>query len=465
MLKSSKRILRNYNFINSRSKEQDEAIKCLTDELDLVKLRSLRLKMDNEKLAHVLKTKSENLKLLNEQFEELKTENQSLIQSNQDQAIKFNEEKMEWQNKLENLKQELNMCLDKLSGAEKCKEMLRAQLVCANNDLNDANAKINEHLNTIQDLTAREKTIEMDRADLKDKLEYLTKEHEAKLSEMNGSFNALKLAHSHLETKLKTSEQNKCRLEKENESLKVNLEKFKIENEELKERIKAGAKEYSKLFDKYRLIKNRQFNQDINVYHDLNGGVHLRREMNSQSHILYSNNSHLDSPDSAINQSARASSADIENTLLDALLGSSMYQQQQQQVKNQPLMSTSTHIASSSKSTPNNHQTISDDGLVNQRIPHSIRSSSSRNLDEEESDNVFNGELTSFSLNQVRQREPSHKCCDLCNYTFTSEMNVNDIEKHYSSHYGPSCPVCFLQFKKGYPQNDFENHVNSHFST
>lgn len=49
--------------------------------------------------------------------------------------------------------------------------------------------------------------------------------------------------------------------------------KQREEIEELKERIKAGAKEYSKLFDKYRLVRNQQLNMDVNVYHNLNGDV------------------------------------------------------------------------------------------------------------------------------------------------------------------------------------------------
>lgn len=56
-------------------------------------------------------------------------------------------------------------------------------------------------------------------------------------------------------------------------------EKLREENEELKERIKAGAKEYSKLFDKYRLIRNQQLNMD--VYHDLNGEVVLSARRHS----------------------------------------------------------------------------------------------------------------------------------------------------------------------------------------
>ena len=49
------------------------------------------------------------------------------------------------------------------------------------------------------------------------------------------------------------------------------------ENSELKDRIKAGAKEYSKLMDKYHFIKNKQFNADMNIYHDLSGDSQTRR--------------------------------------------------------------------------------------------------------------------------------------------------------------------------------------------
>lgn len=58
-------------------------------------------------------------------------------------------------------------------------------------------------------------------------------------------------------------------------------EKQREEIEELKERIKAGAKEYSKLFDKYRLVRNQQLNMDVNVYHNLNGDVILGRRSSS----------------------------------------------------------------------------------------------------------------------------------------------------------------------------------------
>ena len=46
-------------------------------------------------------------------------------------------------------------------------------------------------------------------------------------------------------------------------------EEIKQENEELKERIRHGALEYTKLFEKNRLLKNQKFNSEVNVYHDL----------------------------------------------------------------------------------------------------------------------------------------------------------------------------------------------------
>lgn len=229
---------------------------------------------------------------------------------------------------------------------------------------------------------------------------------------------------------------------------------------------------------------------------------------------------------------ARASSADIENTLLDALLGSSIYNNQQHQHQQQPanLMSTSTQLTQLSKplngplnnirdqlaqlnfNSPstskhganetninNNNQrsndTLSDDGLVNPRNKNNVeqlRSTTSSNLmnhnrlnfsrseeiQSEDNDNVFSDMSQSLShsnsnSNLARMavssssRVPSDiiRSCDICNYIFPTESNVAEIEKHYSSHYGPSCPICFLTFRKGYPQPDFENHVNSHFSS
>ena len=174
------------------------------------------------------------------------------------------------------------------------------------------------------------------------------------MEESSGAYYALKLAQVHLENKLKSIEQYKAKSDRELDSCKQVVSSLRAENEELKERIKAGAKEYSKLFEKCRILKNQQLNYDMNnVYHDLNGDVlNLRKDFNFKSNInqrLFMNQRQqnqqnyrhstpaedLDSEenDSAIqdktnttnntSQSVRASSTDIENTLLDALLGSS----------------------------------------------------------------------------------------------------------------------------------------------
>ena len=42
------------------------------------------------------------------------------------------------------------------------------------------------------------------------------------------------------------------------------IEELKQENEELKERIRYGALEYTKIFEKCRLLKNQKFNSEMN---------------------------------------------------------------------------------------------------------------------------------------------------------------------------------------------------------
>jgi hypothetical protein len=166
-------------------------------------------------------------------------------------------------------------------------------------------------------------------------------------------------------------------------------DKLKEENEELKDRIKAGAKEYSKLLEKYHVVKNQQFNSEINAYNDMSGEqsrykqhhqphsnmLNKRNAHNSQSSMLLrqrvigggggsgsgassqqqqqqQQQHHHDTIESdsafqnkSLTQSMRGGSisAEIENTLLDALLSTSLYawqgssnQQQQEQHNNQP---------------------------------------------------------------------------------------------------------------------------------
>ncbi|RMZ93885.1 hypothetical protein BpHYR1_029819, partial [Brachionus plicatilis] len=142
------------------------------------------------------------------------------------------------------------------------------------------------------------------------------------------------------------------------------------------------------------------------------------------------------STDSAIQEKSqsRMSSADIENTLLDALLNSSL--------NNAPQKSTSTAV-----------------GVVNMREQFGKGTPAKETMSDD-------------GLNQMRQNEESlglnENCdirsCELCEYVFARDAGVEEVERHYSEkHYGPSCPVCCLNFRKGYPQSEFEKHVNEHF--
>lgn len=56
-------------------------------------------------------------------------------------------------------------------------------------------------------------------------------------------------------------------------------QKLRLENEDLKERINAGAAEYAKLLDRYKMIRGRQASQDIPAYNNLaNELMKLRQE-------------------------------------------------------------------------------------------------------------------------------------------------------------------------------------------
>lgn len=597
--------------------ENEELIKVLKEEVSNVKMRCMKLNLDNDKLNFAVKLKSENLRdvttqlvslndentKLQNKFDDLANENKNLQDSlknridqiNQlkgdledvkmdqitnlekqvdekvdeltrikdelkrnealvsEQAItiqniliekdtlncfiqKLTKEKIQLECSQENLSQELNMSKDKLQAAEQCKEMLRAQLVVLTDELNSANSKLDIHLTTIRKHETNEETYKHEKESLVQKIEKIKIEYESKLEESSGSYFALKLAHVHLESKLKSTEQSRSKIEKENESQKQSLTKLKSENQELRERIQAGSKEYSKLFEKYRLIKNQQFNYDMNLYHDLNGSdILIPKDQRStrfnnntrQPSFLGTSTPNVNSEsdietDSAIQDktlsqsqstqtpnAARASSADIENTLLDALLGSSFGWNNNNNVTNnnkqsdnastsskQPVATTTQpKMTLSSKQSPieninlNENKTINDlnENILIQSnklmkckpIDFRLKPEITKSNLKDEDDNVFadientehfyipgsdNMEAQNLNNQNTNMIDALNiKNCDICNYIFPTDANINDIERHYSVHYGPSCPVCFMLFRKGYPQDKFEEHVNSHF--
>lgn len=103
--------------------------------------------------------------------------------------------------------QELNLSNEKLQAAEQCKEMLRSQVLVLTNELNSSNSKIESYLGKLNEYTNREKQLRAENDELHNRMQEMKQQYESKLDEANGSYYALKLAHTHLENKLKTAEQ------------------------------------------------------------------------------------------------------------------------------------------------------------------------------------------------------------------------------------------------------------------
>lgn len=238
-----------------------------------------QLKNDLKKNESVLAEQAQTIfKVLNER-DELTKKIEILSKSNSD--LEFNQE---------NLLQELNMYKDKLAASEQSKQIMNEQMSNLNEELEKANGKIESLLLRLSQTDNMKNEHELEKAQLVDQMEKMKQDYEAKIEESKGSYYALKLAHLHLENKLKSNEQAKSKSEHDIEYYKHNLKRLEQENEELTERLKAGGKEYSKLFEKYRFIKNQQFNYDMNVYQDLNGGndIRFRKNANGNERMIRS---------------------------------------------------------------------------------------------------------------------------------------------------------------------------------
>ena len=123
----------------------------------------------------------------------------------------------------ENLSQELNMSKDKLLAAEQCKELLRAQLVAITEELNEAVSKVAEQACTIDELRARQTSNNYERETLISKLRSENQSLEGELKQSHGAYHCLKLAHAHLEARIKTTEASRLRHEKEHNQALVCL--------------------------------------------------------------------------------------------------------------------------------------------------------------------------------------------------------------------------------------------------
>lgn len=236
-------------------------------------------------------------------------------------------------------------------------------------------------MNTIKELNEKLAQQEAEKAQLADKIAQMRLEQE----ESNGYHTALRLAHTHLESRLKSSEQRRELTEKENDVHKRTVEALEKDNDDLRERIKQGAKEYTKLFEKNRLLRNQRFNNEIS--HDVDSSTNTScRSRFSRNHNSTSDQGHeSDSAiqDRLISRSARASNTDIDNTFLDALLGSSFYNTEwnmnnrmeklklDSQMSNSHIGSTQQTIIPATITQPKSQlcqsYDLSDDGLINSK--------------------------------------------------------------------------------------------------
>lgn len=565
------------NLSNDHSNLQSKYLDLTTENKDL--MDSLQIRIDQVALLKndLESVKMENIVSLEKQVDERVEEltkikndlkNNELLVSEQTITIqsilserdnlnetieKLTKEKSELTNTKENLSHELKMSRDKLHASEQCKEMLRDQLVTLTNELNESNNQNEKYSNQIRDYQAQEKNFELEGEEASQKINNLKSEHNSKMEETSGSNYALKLAHSHLEAKLKQMDKAKVASDKDLEAYKRLTNNLKLENEELKERINAGGKEYSKLAEKIRMLKSQNFmNNDMNVYHDLNTGdaMNIKKDFNYKNQYQNQHNtsssassltqrvfmnerqhqlnfrhstpaavSEQDSQhDSAIcrdsktptssSHSARASSTDIENTLLDALLGSSFpwndeINKSHLNKKALNLQKSLCKISGMSASSPDedseintpkvhsptsktttttqptvtklHHENSADLLSDNQNENTSEMSTTTTITSNTQDDNVFS-EITASTDNKMTCTKRSFnnsrhvesmdtKSCNICNYIFPTDSNISDFENHFASHYGPTCPICFMLFRKDYSQEVYEKHVNGHFAT
>lgn len=384
--------------------------------------------------------------------------------------------------------EELEMTKDKLTAAEQCKEMLRSQLDSVTSELEESKKGMSVQRNVANELTGRLAQTEYEKSSFNEKLDQFKAEYQEKLNQINGSYYVLRVAHNSLETRLKSSEQRREIAERELETLKNNTSQDQIrkENEELKDRVRCGAYEYTKLFEKLRLLKNQKFNNELNVYHGMSNS-------NSQDdNKLTRRRSHITSTQNETQETCSQvdrASADSDNTLLDALLGSSFYngtwKEDTTKQNTQTNTQTNTPVPAQYTSQPQKIQAkivsvaknvatiiqpvkssqtsdMSDDGLMSQLGQQ--KNNKVRKVEENLSQKLSRCQIGGGAQNSSQASKTRDMNCQDCGFVFPTGMKDDDLAYHMSSHHEQTCPVCDLQFDKGYSQQEFESHVDSHFS-
>jgi hypothetical protein len=229
------------------------------------------------------------------------------------------------ENNQESQQIELNMCKDKLLAAETCKEMLHTQLTTVSGDLTEANKKIDSYLETIKDIENKNKNSDAEKNQLEEKVKSMQIDYESRIEKINGSYFALRKAHSHLEQRLRDMNQSR---DQELYEQKRQTDRYRRENEELRDRLRVGAKEYARLIEKYQNLKYQSAasaaasnTADLGDDQDSNFGDNYKRNsmydfINQQyQKVLYST-----SPDEEYGANLPKSSSMTDNTIINAML-------------------------------------------------------------------------------------------------------------------------------------------------
>lgn len=452
------RIVDELHLINATIQKLEDQVTERTEELDQIKADLRKNNVIVAEQAEIIQTILAEKDDITRMVDTLKTEINSLESS---QA---------------NMGHELDMTKDKLTAAEECKEMLRGQLEAVTNELEECKKKMTVHCNVANELTGRLAQTEYEKCSFNEKLTKIKEEYEEKFNQLSGSYYVLRVAHNSLETRLKSSEQKRDMAEREAEIQKDQMDLLRKENEELKDRVRCGAYEYTKLFEKFRLVKNQKFNNELNVYHDLSSPQDDENKLRRRSHITSIQSS--DSHDQTGSQMAqRTSEADSQNTLLDALLGTSFYNgtwnnQEKTSASACSAMPTKQYTTQPTKIHANLMPVITKTATISQ--PKSSQSQSS-DLSDDGLVQAKNAEMSSHqNLSQKLSRcqigissqipETKEAYCEECGFMFPTGIKEDELAVHMNTHFGQTCPVCFLQFEKGYSQKEFEFHVDSHFS-
>lgn len=490
-------------------KENLEDLKQINDQVQILESQVKARMNELSEVQAELRKNEEIVKRQTDTIQRILNERESL----KNQILKVSKEKFKINSQVETASEELNSSKDKLAAAEQCKEMLHAQLKSVIIDLNEANAKIDSFLANGTKTAIKEAALVAEGLELKDEMKQLKINYEAKLEEMNGSYFALRTAHNHLEARFKANAEQK----KDSSALhkqQLEAERLRRENEELRDRLKCGAREYARLVEKFRNVARAaqhphgQVSSEPSIPLDYHKGNSMYDYVNKQyQQVLYK--SDADQMDRNLNEDKLSRSAsnlysvvsEYYNESAPRVVLDKVYPMHNKATvtlptTTQPKLSSTVNYASDNQlvhivndaeePSTSNQQIIRRNSMdimevnKNNQLVAAFQSNPQITLDDvlrfsmnkqritsaanKETDSFFDQFKLTKDTKPALNVSSSARDCNICNYIFPADSAHNDIEEHYKSHQGPSCPICFLVFRKDCLQNDYEMHVNNHFS-